>query len=112
MLGLRSSDGDGVALACRGEQGVVLRFGGRRRQVRRLIRRRCGGGNGDVPGDEALGDRAQLHDDGARLLTGSYYGQTVQIWSALMTAAILAGVMVGLVGLVERLVARTMGAQP
>lgn len=64
---------------------------------------------GAIVGELPTGAQAGL---GARLLTGSYYGQTVQIWSALMTAAILAGVMVGLVGLVERLVARTMGAQP
>jgi NitT/TauT family transport system permease protein len=48
---------------------------------------------------------------GARLLAGSYYGQTVQIWSALLTAAILASVLIGVVGLVERVVARQMGAR-
>jgi NitT/TauT family transport system permease protein len=46
---------------------------------------------------------------GARLLTGSYYGQTVQIWSALLAAALMAGLLVGLVGLAERLVLRRMG---
>jgi NitT/TauT family transport system permease protein len=49
---------------------------------------------------------------GARLLAGSYYGQTIQIWSALLTSAILASGLIGLVGLVERGVARQMGAQP
>jgi NitT/TauT family transport system permease protein len=49
---------------------------------------------------------------GARMLSGSYYGQTVQIWSALMMAAILAAAMVGLIGLAERLTARAMGARP
>lgn len=49
---------------------------------------------------------------GARMLSGSYYGQTVQIWSALMMAAILAAVLVGMIGLVERLTARAMGARP
>ena len=39
---------------------------------------------------------------GARLLAGSYYGQTIQIWSALITAAILAASLVMVVGLVER----------
>lgn len=46
---------------------------------------------------------------GARLLTGSYYGQTVQIWSALMMAAIAAAVLVGTVGLVQRMTLRRMG---
>lgn len=46
---------------------------------------------------------------GARLLSGSYYGQTVQIWSALFTAAVAAALLVGTVGLVQRLVLRRMG---
>ena len=49
---------------------------------------------------------------GARLLSGSYYGQTVQIWSALVMAALLGMVLVALVALVERAVLRFMGAQP
>jgi NitT/TauT family transport system permease protein len=49
---------------------------------------------------------------GARLLTGSYYGQTVQIWSALVVAAVLAAVLVGIVGLVQRIVLRRMGMRP
>jgi NitT/TauT family transport system permease protein len=47
---------------------------------------------------------------GARLLSGSYYGQTVQIWSALFMAALLGMVLVAAVGLVERLTLRHMGA--
>ena len=39
---------------------------------------------------------------GARLLAGSYYGQTVQIWAALFTAAALSGALVGLIDLVGR----------
>jgi len=46
---------------------------------------------------------------GVRLLSGSYYGQTVQIWAALFAAAILAAALVGIVGLVERRVLRRMG---
>jgi len=46
---------------------------------------------------------------GARLLAGSYYGQTIQIWSALLASAILASGLIGLVGLAERGVARQMG---
>lgn len=39
---------------------------------------------------------------GARLLQGSYYGQTVQIWSALFLSAILAAAMVMAIAAVER----------
>ncbi len=39
---------------------------------------------------------------GARLLSGSYYGQTVQIWSALVMAALLSVTLVAAVGLAER----------
>lgn len=46
---------------------------------------------------------------GARMLSGSYYGQTVQIWAALAMAAILASILVGLIGLAERITARAMG---
>jgi NitT/TauT family transport system permease protein len=49
---------------------------------------------------------------GARMLSGSYYGQTIQIWSALVMAAILAASLVALIGLVERMTARAMGARP
>jgi NitT/TauT family transport system permease protein len=47
---------------------------------------------------------------GARLLAGSYYGQTVQIWAALVASALLASSLIGLVGLVERGVNSRMGA--
>ncbi len=43
---------------------------------------------------------------GARLLTGSYYGNTTQIWSALVMSALLGLVLTAAVGLVERLVLR------
>ncbi|WP_423864738.1 ABC transporter permease [Bradyrhizobium sp.] len=49
---------------------------------------------------------------GARLLAGSYYGQTIQIWAALLAAAILASGLIGLVDLAERLVGLRMGARP
>ena len=48
---------------------------------------------------------------GARLLSGSYYGQTVQIWAALFVAAALAACLVALVGLAERLTLAAMGAR-
>ncbi len=40
---------------------------------------------------------------GARLLAGSYYGQTVQIWAALFTAAALSGALVALIDGIGRL---------
>ena len=49
---------------------------------------------------------------GARLLAGSYYGQTVQIWSALLASAVVASVLIGFVGLAERRAARLMGTRP
>ena len=49
---------------------------------------------------------------GARLLAGSYYGQTVQIWAALLAASLLSAGLIGLVGAAERLVGRRMGARP
>lgn len=61
---------------------------------------------GAIVGELPTGAVAGL---GARLLAGSYYGQTVQIWSALIMAAIMAAVLVGLVGLLDRMVLRRMG---
>lgn len=46
---------------------------------------------------------------GARMLVGSYYGQTIQIWSALITAAVLAACLVGLIGLLQRVTLKRMG---
>jgi NitT/TauT family transport system permease protein len=48
---------------------------------------------------------------GVRLLTGSYNGQTVQIWAALFLAAGLAAVLVAVVGAAERAVNARMGAR-
>ncbi len=48
---------------------------------------------------------------GARLLAGSYYGQTIQLWSALLASAVMASGLIGLVGLAERGVARQMGTR-
>ena len=61
---------------------------------------------GAIVGELPTGAVAGL---GARLLAGSYYGQTIQIWSALIAAALLAACLVGLVGLGNRLVLRRMG---
>jgi len=49
---------------------------------------------------------------GARMLTGSYYGQTIQIWSALFAAAILAASLVGIIGMIERRMLKRMGVKP
>lgn len=62
---------------------------------------------GAIVGELPTGAQAGL---GARLLSGSYYGQTVQIWAALVAAAILAATAIGAVGLAERLTAKVMGA--
>jgi NitT/TauT family transport system permease protein len=64
---------------------------------------------GAIVGELPTGAVAGL---GARLLAGSYYGQTVQIWAALIAAAIMAGLLVALVGLIARIVNRRMGALP
>lgn len=49
---------------------------------------------------------------GARLLQGSYYGQTVQIWAALFMGSFLAAALVWLVGVAERFTLRRMGVKP
>jgi NitT/TauT family transport system permease protein len=61
---------------------------------------------GAIVGELPTGAVAGL---GARLLAGSSYGQTVQIWSALIAAALLAAMLVTLVGLAHKLVLRRMG---
>ena len=62
---------------------------------------------GAIVGELPTGAVAGL---GARLLAGSYYGQTIQIWSALFMAAILAACLVALVGALHRMTLRRMGA--
>lgn len=64
---------------------------------------------GAIVGELPTGAIAGL---GARLLSGSYYGQTIQIWAALFAAAFLAGLLVLVVGWSERLVMHLMGARP
>ena len=49
---------------------------------------------------------------GARLLAGSYYGQTVQIWAALFAAAALSATLVGLIALTGRDRSRAHGVHP
>lgn len=64
---------------------------------------------GAIVGELPTGASAGI---GARLLVGSYYGQTVQIWAALLTAAAMAGLLVAAVGMIERLVLRRTGVRP
>lgn len=63
---------------------------------------------GAIVGELPTGAVAGL---GARLLAGSYYGQTVQIWSALIVAAIMAGLLVGLIGWIGARVNARMGVK-
>lgn len=64
---------------------------------------------GAIVGELPTGAVAGL---GARLLAGSYYGQTVQIWSALFVAAALAASLVMLVGFAQKIMLRRMGEAP
>lgn len=61
---------------------------------------------GTIVGELPAGASAGL---GARLLSGSYYGQTIQIWAALLAAAALAAGLVMIVGVVERVLLGRMG---
>ena len=61
---------------------------------------------GAIVGELPTGAVAGL---GARLLAGSYYGQTVQIWAALFAAAAIAAVLVMAVGFAHGLVLKRMG---
>ncbi len=48
---------------------------------------------------------------GARLLAGSYFGQTLQIWAALFMAALLAVLAIGLVDATQVLLVRARGGR-
>ena len=63
---------------------------------------------GAIVGELPTGAVAGL---GARLLAGSYYGQTVQIWAALFMAAAVAALLVVVVGFAHGLVLKCMGAR-
>jgi NitT/TauT family transport system permease protein len=64
---------------------------------------------GAIVGELPTGAQAGI---GARLLAGTYYGLTLQIWAALLAAALLAAALVGIVGQAERWTLRRMGARP
>ncbi|EYR80899.1 ABC transporter permease [Shinella sp. 838] len=63
---------------------------------------------GAIVGELPTGAVAGL---GARLLAGSYYGQTVQIWAALFMAAAVAALLVIVVGFAHGLVLKRMGVR-
>jgi len=64
---------------------------------------------GAIVGELPTGAVAGL---GARLLSGSYYGQTIQIWAALFMAAGLAAILVSIVGFAHTRVLKRMGVKP
>jgi NitT/TauT family transport system permease protein len=64
---------------------------------------------GAIVGELPTGAQAGL---GARLLAGSYYGQILQIWAALFAAALLAAILVAIVGWAERRTLHRMGVRP
>ena len=49
---------------------------------------------------------------GSKLLAGSYYSQTIDIWAALIAGSVLAAILVTIVGLAGRIVERSMGGRP
>ena len=49
---------------------------------------------------------------GSKLLSGAYYSQTIEIWSALVAGSVVAVLLVSLIGLAGRIVERSMGARP
>ncbi|MDS9468351.1 ABC transporter permease [Paracoccus sp. MBLB3053] len=61
---------------------------------------------GTIVGELPAGATAGL---GARLLSGSYYGQTIQIWAALFAAAALAAALVAVIGAIEKATLQRMG---
>jgi NitT/TauT family transport system permease protein len=61
---------------------------------------------GAIVGELPTGAQAGI---GARLLTGSYYGQTVQIWAALIVASVLAAGMVAIIDHIGKWTERRMG---
>ena len=63
---------------------------------------------GAIVGELPTGATAGL---GARLLSGSYYGQTTQIWSALIMAAFMSALLVYAIGWLGAMVNRRMGTR-
>ncbi|CAD7054579.1 ABC transporter permease [Pseudorhizobium halotolerans] len=49
---------------------------------------------------------------GSKLLAGSYYSQTIDMWAALIAGSVLAAMLVTIVGIGARLIDRRMGVRP
>lgn len=49
---------------------------------------------------------------GSKLLAGAYYSQTIDIWAALIAGSVLAAFLVAIVGIVAKIVDRSMGGRP
>jgi NitT/TauT family transport system permease protein len=49
---------------------------------------------------------------GSKLLVGAYYSQTIDIWAALIAGSVLAALLVTLVGIIAKIVDRSMGGRP
>jgi NitT/TauT family transport system permease protein len=49
---------------------------------------------------------------GAKLLAGSYYSQTIDMFAALIAGSVVAVLLVTAVGIAGRITERAMGAQP
>ncbi|MBX5068434.1 ABC transporter permease [Rhizobium lentis] len=64
---------------------------------------------GAIVGELPTGATAGI---GSKLLAGSYYSQTIDIWAALVAGSLLAGILVAIVGLAGKMVDRAMGGRP
>lgn len=49
---------------------------------------------------------------GSKLLAGSYYSQTIDVWAALIAGSVVAVILVTIVDIISRIVSRNMGARP
>ncbi|MCB5205203.1 ABC transporter permease [Neorhizobium sp. T786] len=64
---------------------------------------------GAIVGELPTGAAAGI---GSKLLAGSYYSQTIDMWSALIAGSVLAAILVTIVGIGSRIVDRRMGVKP
>ena len=49
---------------------------------------------------------------GFRMLSGSTFGNTLQIWSGLFSAAILAAALIAIIGFLQKIVLNKMSLEP
>ena len=64
---------------------------------------------GAIVGELPTGAAAGI---GSKLLAGSYYSQTIDMWAALIAGSVLAAILVTIVGVVAKIVDRAMGGRP